>query len=129
MTSVQSILTTLRQRGERMTIQRRMVIEALCAGKGHQTTLDIRRYLQNHDEDITESTIYRILRWLNALGLVSQTDLGLQGIVYELMAENPHHHLVCLSCGKIIPLADSFAESIRQSLRDEYAFEPRVEHL
>jgi Fur family ferric uptake transcriptional regulator len=73
--------------------------------------------------------VYRILQWLKDLGIISQTDLGARGMVYELIDETPHHHLVCLNCGAVIGLDDSFTEDLRRRLRVEYSFEPRVDHL
>ncbi|MEP7288065.1 MAG: Fur family transcriptional regulator [Chloroflexota bacterium] len=126
---VQQIVNELRQRGERVTIQRRMVIEALCTTKGHQTVNDVRDTLKVHGEAMTESTVYRILRWLNEHGFASQTDLGAQGVVYELLYATPHHHLVCLACGSITALDDGGIETLRKHVQDEYSFEPRVEHM
>lgn len=129
MNQVQQIVDELRRFGERVTIQRRMVIEALCAAADHQTVHDVCQYLKDHGEHITESTVYRILRWLNEHGFATQTDLGVQGIVYELKHETPHHHLVCLSCGSITQFDNRYMNEFCKHLRDEYSFEPRVEHM
>src|SRR5437870_4543341 len=107
MTSVESIVNQLQQRRERITIQRRMVIEALCDGGEHLTIGDIQQYSQDHGNCLDESTIYRILQWLKAAEVISQTDLGTRGIVYELIGATPHHHLICLSCNAVIGLDDS----------------------
>ena len=61
--------------------------------------------------------------------MVSQTDIGSAGIVYELIDDPPHHHLICLSCEAIIDLDDSLFTHLRQQLREEYDFEPRIEHM
>lgn len=129
MNVLEELLHELRQRGERLTIQRRLVLEALCAEPGHHTINQLRQMIEQSGESLDESTIYRIVQHLNELGLVSQTDLGLQGVVYELMRGTPHHHLVCLGCGAVISLEDSFAEGLRQGIREQYGFEARVEHL
>jgi Fur family ferric uptake transcriptional regulator len=129
MSVLEELLHDLRQRGERLTIQRRLVLEALCAESGHHTVSQLRQMIEQSGESLDESTIYRIVQRLNELGLVSQTDLGLQGVVYELMRGTPHHHLVCLGCGTVISLEDSFAEGLRQAIREQYGFEARVEHL
>jgi Fur family transcriptional regulator, ferric uptake regulator len=127
MTSVDSIVKQLQQRGERITIQRRLVIEALCEGGAHLTIGDIQQYIQDHGLD--ESTIYRILQWLKAAGVISQTDLGTRGIVYELIGATPHHHMICLSCDAVTGLDDSIGNLLRQKLRHDYGFEARVDHL
>ncbi len=129
MISVESILNQLQQRGERLTIQRRLVVEALCEGGAHLTISDIQQHIQGQGNCLDESTVYRILQWLKAAGVVSQTDLGARGIVYELIGAVPHHHLICLSCDAIIGLDDSVGSLLRDKLRRDYGFEARVDHL
>lgn len=129
MTSSETIVEALRQRGERITIQRRWVIEALCAMGGHQTIQAIREHLDGQSAGLNEPTIYRILQWLKGLELVSQTDLGQNGIVYECLEAPRHHHLVCLGCGQMIDLEDEVMMRLRATLRDEYDFEPRIDHM
>ncbi len=128
MGNIEEILRKVRERGERMTIQRRLVIQVLCQGD-HVTISEVRQRLQAAGHTLDESTVYRILQWLKDLGIISQTDLGARGMVYELLDETPHHHLVCLNCGAVIGLDDSFTDDLRRRLRTEYSFEPRVDHL
>jgi Fur family ferric uptake transcriptional regulator len=129
MDSAERILQQLRQRGERITIQRRMVIEALCEDCDHLTINDIQKQMESRGYELDEATIYRILQWLKAAEVISQTDLGARGIVYELIGTKRHHHLVCLNCHAVIELDDSFADQLREQVRHEHDFEPRVDHL
>jgi Fur family ferric uptake transcriptional regulator len=123
------LIQRLRDRGERLTVQRRLVLEILCEQEEHLAVLDIQQRLQQRGIDLAETTVYRILQWLKELGFVSQTDLGLQGIVYQLVSANPHHHLVCLSCGAVLDIDDEAITLLRDYLRREYGFEPRIDHM
>jgi Fur family ferric uptake transcriptional regulator len=125
----QEILELLRRRGERLTVPRRLVIEILCERGDHLTVRDIQHHLQQRQVDLNEATVYRILQWLKDLGLVSQTDLGRSEFVYQVIGDHPHHHLVCLSCGTIIDVDDSIMTSLRDQLRREFGFEPRIDHM
>ena len=124
-----NILEQLRQRGERLTIQRRLVIDVLCDSGEHLAVQDIQQRLQQQGTDLNEPTVYRILQWLKDLGLVSQTDVGQSGIVYQLIGGQPHHHLICLNCGTIIDVDDSIMEPLRERLHRDYNFEPRIDHM
>jgi Fur family transcriptional regulator, ferric uptake regulator len=124
MDSCQAIIDQLHQRGERVTIQRRLVIEALSEKHKHLTVQDIQQFTS-----LNEPTVYRIVQWLKDLGLVSQTDLGRSGIVYELIGDHRHHHMVCLHCGQIEEFDDAAIEPLRAYLRDHHAFEPRIDHM
>jgi Fur family ferric uptake transcriptional regulator len=123
------IIQHLRQRGERITIQRRMVIETLNKHGDHLTVQAIHEQLQTRGAALNEPTVYRIVQWLKDLGVVSQTDLGQSGIVYQIIGDYPHHHLVCLSCGAIIDVDDSVMIALRDHLRRAYHFEPRIDHM
>lgn len=123
------VFARLRQRGERLTIQRRLVVEILCQSGSHLTINDIQARLHEQGQDLTDPTVYRILQWLKDQELVSQTDLGGSGIVYQIIDEHRHHHLVCLNCHRIIDLDDSIMDDLRERLRTEYNFEPRIDHM
>ena len=125
----EAVIDALRQRGARLTIQRRMVIEVLCDNRDHQSVQAIQERLQAQGAHLTEPTVYRIVQWLKELGFVSQTDLGHSGIVYQLIGDRRHHHLVCLGCGRVIDVDDGIMESLRAALRRDYDFEPRIDHM
>ena len=129
MLTKEDIVIQIKNRGERMTLPRQAIIEALCHLGGHQTIQAIRSYLAAQDMDIPESTVYRVLQWLKDLGIVAQTDLGQSSITYELVSTPPHHHLVCLICDRIRDVDDSVMEPLRERLLDQYGFLPRIDHM
>ena len=131
MDSIELILQQIQARGERMTIQRRLVIEALCRPAEHLTIAEIQQFLRQTGEEheLTDVTVYRVLQWLKALGLISQTDMGKSGIVYELVSEPCHHHLICLTCGKVTTLDDHYFTALRERFETDYDFTARIDHM
>ena len=129
MISTDQFIARVRARGERLTIQRRLVIEALCERGDHLGVQDVQRHLVEGGCEVSETTVYRILQWLKDIGMVSQTDLGRNGIVYQVLDERPHHHLVCLNCGAIRDVDDTLFDALRATLRQDYDFEPRIDHM
>jgi Fur family transcriptional regulator, ferric uptake regulator len=129
MVSSETIIERLREQGIRLTIQRQLVIEVLCQHNDHLLIQDVQQFLLQKGVDLNETTVYRILQWLKNLGIVSQTDLGQSGVAYQLMGEEPHHHLVCLSCGKIITVDNSLFLPLSNTLRTQFGFEPRIDHM
>jgi Fur family ferric uptake transcriptional regulator len=127
--STDNILKQLREQGERLTIQRRMVIEVLAKESSHLAVQDVQAQLAEREIDLNETTVYRILQWLKDVGVVSQTDLGQRGVVYQIIGVHPHHHLVCLNCGRVLDVDDSVVEELRERLRREFDFEPRIDHM
>jgi Fur family ferric uptake transcriptional regulator len=125
----EAIIAQIKGRGERITLPRKAVIEALCDLGGHQTIQNIRHVLEQDGVSMPEPTIYRVLQWLKDLSLVTQTDLGHSGTVYELLTSPPHHHLVCLRCGRVLDLDDAIMEVLRQHIGTGYRFMPRIDHM
>jgi len=126
---VDTIMQQIKAKGGHVTMQRRLVVEALCASGGHPTIADIERHLQQQGMSISETTIYRILESLKDLQMVSPTDMGASGIVYSLLDTPPHHHGICLDCGAIFDLDDSYFADLRQRLDDNLGFQARIDHM
>jgi Fur family ferric uptake transcriptional regulator len=131
MSEYNRILEILRHHGERITLQRQLVIHALLETHAHLTVSDINEHIQikQGGQALAEPTIYRILQWLKQLELVSQTDLAESGIVYQIIGEQKHHHLVCLTCGKTTDVADTLFDGIREQLIRTVGFHARIDHM
>lgn len=131
MSSSEAVIERIQAQGERVTIQRRLIVEALCAAEGHKSIGDIQAWLKTtHPEyELQDPTIYRIMQWLKDLELVSQTDMGSTGIVYELLGYSYHHHLICLNCGRVMNLEDRYLAPLRQALSADLGFQARIDHM
>ncbi len=119
----------LRARGERLTPQRLLVLEAIQADCGHQTAEAIHARVREAYPYVNIATIYRALSWLKDQGLIAETDLGNGQAEYEYIAGRRHHHLVCLRCGGQQEFAHALVEPLAAQLREQYGFEPRLDHL
>jgi Fur family ferric uptake transcriptional regulator len=119
----------LRKEGHRLTPQRLAVLEVIKAHHGHMTVNEVLDELQRHYPTITVPTVYRNLRWLADCGVVAETDLGEGCRIYEYIADNHHHHLVCQRCHRIIDLPDAVLDSLRETIHEEYGFVPCLEHV
>jgi Fur family transcriptional regulator, ferric uptake regulator len=125
----EDLITHLQSKGERITLPRRLVIDAISQPHRHLTIADIQQQLPQGPHSLSETTIYRVLQWLKALGFVSQTDMGYAGIVYALISQPYHYHLICLSCERTITLDDVLFAPLRERLYRQYGFETRIEHM
>lgn len=125
------VLEKIQASGERITLPRRLVIEALGGAHDHLTIADIQQHIQDVHQGyaISDTTIYRVLQWLKDLEWVSQTDMGRSGIVYALISVPYHHHLICLNCGRIVTIDDQVFAALRDQLERQYGFAARTDHM
>jgi Fe2+ or Zn2+ uptake regulation protein len=94
------ILRSLREKGFKVTPQRRAIIEAMFHCGAFPTVQRILEYVKKIHPDVGLDTVYRNLNLLTEIGVIHQINLrGREGNVFEL-AQSHHHHLVCLGCGK-----------------------------
>jgi Fur family ferric uptake transcriptional regulator len=114
----------LRASGFRATPQRQMVLQVLREADGrHLTADDVCRAVQDRYPSFNRSTTYRVLEMLSAIGLVQQTRLG-DGVAHFEVVDHPdrHHHLVCVTCGKVqnVPAEVLGEISVRLAERHEF---------
>ena len=104
MKSPEALINLYRQKGMRITPQRRMIFELLFADKTHPTVDDVYQRLREDLPDISLTTVYNTINELVALGELHDIE-GLHGGAtrYDTSTE-PHHHLYCTECQNIVDL-------------------------
>ncbi len=131
MSDYDDLIDNLRSRGHRLTPQRRLVLEALQHGDHHMSADEIAQVIAARYPSISvdPTTIYRTLRWLRDVDLVSETSLGQNYMVYALIGSHNHHHLVCENCNGVIEIDPNILEPVRRELQARYGFAARLAHI
>lgn len=117
---MEKLISVLREKGYKITPQRRAVITALVNSDRFATAQQILDYVKKTNPDISLDTIYRNLTLLADLGIICEINTrGKDGNIYELITTKHHHHLVCLNCGKaecldFCPISHEDLEQINQ---------------
>jgi Fur family ferric uptake transcriptional regulator len=119
----------LRQRGIRLTPQRRMILDAIARSSGHITADDIHQSVRAVYPEMNISTVYRNLERLMALHLIAVTDLGGGHLCFEVLQKARHHHLICHKCGQMVEMSDDMLAGLRQSIENSYSFAVDIDHL
>ena len=117
----------LRERGYRITPQRRLVLEAVVA-LGHSTPEEVLAHVQDTAE-INLSTVYRTLEVLGEVGLVTHTHLGHGAPTYHAADVARHLHLVCRTCGSVTEADVELADGLVGSLERVHGFDTDVHHF
>jgi LSD1 subclass zinc finger protein len=103
MRAVEELCQALRERGLKVTPQRRLIFEALRDGAEHPTAEDMHHSVQEVMPDISLATIYHTLNDLVEMGEVLELDLGQGRSRYDPCTDD-HCHLVCLGCRRVLDL-------------------------
>ncbi len=127
-THIQQDIEKLQSAGQRLTPQRRLVLDVMQKSHGHVTVDDIMNRVVQHDPAINLATVYRILGWLTEHQIICVTDMGDRDLSYEYLGNPRHHHLVCQDCGAQIEVPFDLMSSVISKLRNQYGFEARIDH-
>lgn len=115
--------------GYRVTRQRALILDAVCAGDGHTSFGDIHLRVRKADPSIDRSTVYRALRLFKQVGLVLPADTGDEENYYEIARPRSHHHLVCRVCGNEWEIDDAAMETMFHEVRRLHGFRVSTDHL
>jgi len=118
----------LRASGKRMTVQRRLVLDALQQATHHTTAEDIASRIRRHHPQVDPSTVYRNLEALEELGLVTHTHFEDRLTRWHLADAHRHGHLICRSCGAELEVPLSLLEPLAIKLRAKHGFLADLAH-
>ncbi|MGH8999282.1 MAG: Fur family transcriptional regulator [Acidimicrobiia bacterium] len=125
---VERLLGELRRAGMRVTVPRRVMIEALVEAGGHVTADDLAETVQATHPGIHRATVYRVLDALGRLGLVEHVHLGHGRALYHLF-DDLHPHLYCEECGSVTQAPPRLLAGLARSLQTRFDFEMRPYHF
>jgi Fur family ferric uptake transcriptional regulator len=126
--NVNDVIELLRQRGLRMTPQRRVIVGEIMRTQGHIAPATLARKVQGEMPGVNASTIYRTLALLEEAGVLAHAHLE-GGAEYHRAEEAGHVHLTCSRCGSEDDLSLDEAEALQQLIRQHHGFVPDLTHF
>jgi Fur family ferric uptake transcriptional regulator len=121
--AINDLLERLRERGWRLTPQRRVVAQVLNGEHVHLTAEAIHLRAQQRLPEISLATVYNTLNELVSMGEVLEVAAGAGPKRYDPNAATPHHHLVCTVCGTLRDVFPSGGRLLDLSPEDRHGFE------
>jgi Fe2+ or Zn2+ uptake regulation protein len=100
--TVELLIDRLRDRGWRLTSQRRVVAEVLSGENLHLTAEEILDQAQQRLPEISRATVYNSLTELVAMGEIVEVSTDERAKRYDPNPDHSHQHLVCDVCGRIV---------------------------
>jgi Fur family ferric uptake transcriptional regulator len=113
----------LKSRSIRQTQARRAVLQAVLDISEHFEAEQLFYFLRQNGESVGKATVYRTLPLLVDCGILKQVRLEESRAHYELaVGEDPHDHMVCRRCGRIVEFSSKEIESLRKRIAEEKRF-------
>jgi len=120
---------SLRQRGVRLTRQRRILLDLIDSSGEHLDAEQLYTLAKQRDPKLNRVTVYRTLKMLKNGGLVDELDLmhhkGDQHY-YETRLKQEHAHIICLRCGRIEEYFGPPLQSMRDQIETQFGFEIKI---
>jgi len=123
-----SCLTVLKEKGLKLTPQRRLIVDMIHSADAHLTAEDIIAHVQQKMPGVNKSTIYRTLDLLENARCVFKSESG-DRFIYHHAEEGHHHHMVCTKCGKAVECPESVFLPVEKALKEKYGFRTSFKHI
>ncbi len=113
----------LRDRGWRLTAQRRVVAEVLAGEHVHLTADEVHTMAQRTLPEISLATVYNTLNELVGMGEALEIAPGDGPKRYDPNVATAHHHLHCVSCGALRDVNPEGAAALSLPPDERHGFE------
>ncbi len=119
------IIESLRQQGYRVTAPREAIVEALIGFQRAFSADDLLQHLRESDPSVGRATVFRTLDMLVGLGLLDRLHAadGCHSYVLAHSRSRHYHHLICNSCGTVVPFESCNVETLYPTVSRETDFQ------
>lgn len=108
---LKTMIEKMREKGCRITPQRIAILKILSISEGHPSVEKIYEQVKNDFPTTSLATVYKNVAMLKELGEVLELGFGTESSRYDGNKPDPHPHLICTECKKIIdPDLDSLRD-------------------
>jgi Fur family peroxide stress response transcriptional regulator len=101
-----------RRHGVPLTVQRRVILEALLGRDDHPTADLIYEQVRDRIPGVSRTTVYRVMETLARLGIAHRVSHPGAAARFDGWRER-HDHLVCIYCDKILDLEDPVLDKLK----------------
>ncbi len=108
------LINALKERDYRLTPQRVELVRLIAASEGHPSANQFYEVIKQKFPTMSHATVYKTLALLKEINQVFEIDLRGDSH-YDGNRPEPHPHLICTQCGRIVDgELDLAPESLRQ---------------
>ncbi len=122
-TRVDQMVARLREEGRRLTPQRMAVLKILAASDEHLSAQQIYERVREDFPTTSLATIYSTVALLSEIGEVMELGFGDGCNRYDGSRPEPHPHLVCVRCQRVIDLDTTLLSTLPQDVADRTGYQ------
>ncbi len=117
----QQLITALKEHDFRLTPQRVELVRLIAASEGHPSANQFYEAIKQKFPTMSHATVYKTLALLKDINQVFEIDLHGDSH-YDGNRPEPHPHLICTKCGKIVDGEMFLGQDVIQKLEQESGF-------
>lgn len=119
---LKQMLERLKESAFRITPQRYAVLNVLAHSVEHPSAESIHAELKNNYPTMSLATVYKTIDLLKREGEILELEFSDFGNRYDGKNPDPHPHVICTSCGKIIDPSQLDLEEITNKMMEETGY-------
>jgi len=117
----------LKDKGYRLTKQRRATVEAIIANHGkHMSAEEIYLEVKKTCPEIGLATVYRTMLLFEETGMLNKHNFDDGRNRYELTnpeEDHHHHHLICIKCGSVTEVEEDLLDLLEEKIEKQHQFD------
>lgn len=117
--TITRIIASLKDRGHRLTIVRRTMVELFTKATEPLSVPSIIALLSKKKLSVNKTTVYREIEFLEKEGIIIPVYVDAEKKTYELKGNAHHHHVVCRTCDTVEDIDSRALESVMKKLESK----------
>ncbi|PHS79248.1 MAG: transcriptional repressor [Rhodospirillaceae bacterium] len=111
-----------KDKGMKMTGQRRTIARVLSASKDHPDVEELMKRTLLQDPKISIATVYRTVRLFEEAGILERLDFGDGRARYEEASEDHHDHLIDINSDQVIEFHNEEIEALQEKIAHDLGY-------
>jgi Fur family transcriptional regulator, peroxide stress response regulator len=117
------MISKLKESNQKLTPQRLAILRILSGSEGHPSVEEIHQKIAKDFPGISQATVYRTIMMVKSLGQVLELGFADGSNRYDGNKPDPHPHVICTKCKKIIDPNVSNLVDLPRQIAEESGFE------
>ena len=111
-----------KQRGVRLTDQRRLIAKVMSQSSDHPDVDELHKRVSKIDEKVSIATVYRTVKLFEESGIIEKHDFKGGKARYEQSPDIHHDHLIDVNTGEIVEFVDEEIEKLQNKVAEKLGY-------